>query len=315
MKSLCGTALVAVLSLLGSGHLVAQGMDEVEIEAVELRDSVYMLTGRGGNIGLVVTGDGAFLIDDQYAPLTDRILAEVASITNQPIRFVLNTHWHGDHTGGNENLAERGTVVVAHDNVRQRMSTEQVSEFFGRTTPPSVDGALPVITFNDEVRFHLGDETIHAFHVPRAHTDGDSIVHLHEANVIHAGDVIFYGLYPFVDGESGGSLPGLIDAVDRIADYVNEETIIIPGHGPLMRERQLGQYRAMLATVHERLRARIDSGEDLETILAADITAEYDAFWGSGFIPPERWVELLFTNMTREASNEHGHGDGGHHEH
>ena len=308
-------ALTLSLSLIAA--LPAQEMADVEIEVIELRESVYMLTGRGGNIGLVVTDDGAFLIDDQYAPLTDRILAAVSSITNQPIRFVLNTHWHGDHTGGNENLAERGTVVVAHDNVRQRMSTEQVSEFFGRTTPPAADGALPVITFNDEVRFHLGNETVHAFHVPQAHTDGDSIVHLHEANVIHAGDVIFYGLYPFVDGESGGSLPGLIDAVDRIADYVNEETVIIPGHGPLMRERQLGQYRAMLATVHARLKSRIDAGEDLDTIQAANITEEYDAFWGSGFIPPERWVELLYTNMTREPqhSPDHEHGPESRHDH
>src|SRR6056297_39160 len=271
-------ALITVLSLSITPWALAQGMEDVEIEVTELRESVYMLMGRGGNIGLVVTDDGAFLIVDQYAPLTDRIVAAVATVTDQSIRFVLNTHWHGDHTGGNENLAERGTLVVAHDNVRERMSTEQLSEFFGRTTPASPDGALPVITFNDEVTFHMGDHTVHAFHTPHAHTDGDSIVHLPEANVIHAGDVIFYGLYPFVDGESGGSLPGLIDAVDRIAEHVDENTVIIPGHRPLMGQRQLGQYRDMLATVHQRLRTRIDAGEDLETILAAGITEEYDAF-------------------------------------
>jgi len=299
--------LIAVLGLSMVPSSSAQGMEDVEIEVTELRESVYLLMGRGGNIGLVVTDDGAFLIDDQYAPLTERILAAVASVTDQSVRFVLNTHWHGDHTGGNENLAEQGTLVVAHDNVRERMSTEQLSEFFGRTTPPSPDGALPVITFNDEVTFHMGDHTVHAFHTPHAHTDGDSIVHLPEANVIHAGDVIFYGLYPFVDGESGGSLPGLIRAVDRIIEYVDEDTLIIPGHGPLMRQRQLGQYRDMLSTVHDRLRARIDAGEDLETIQAAGITAEYDAFWGSGFIPPERWIELLYTNMTRRAGSESTH--------
>ncbi|AKS41558.1 MBL fold metallo-hydrolase [Wenzhouxiangella marina] len=299
--------LLAMTLLLASPLTFAQGMDEVEIGVVELRESVFMLTGRGGNIGLVVTEDGAFLVDDQYAPLTDRIVAAVESVTDQPIRFVLNTHWHGDHTGGNENLAERGTLVVAHDNVRERMSSEQVMEFFDRTVPASPDAALPVVTFNDAITFHLGEHTIEAFHVAHAHTDGDSIVRLPEVNVIHAGDVIFYGLYPFIDGESGGSLPGLIAAVDRIAEAVDEDTIIIPGHGPLMGQRQLGQYRDMLATVHERLRARVDAGEDLETILAADITAEYDNFWGAGFLPPERWVELLYTNMTREASAGHGH--------
>jgi glyoxylase-like metal-dependent hydrolase (beta-lactamase superfamily II) len=307
MKFIPHAALTALILLSPTTGLIAQDMTDVEIEVTEIRESVYMLTGRGGNIGLVVTDDGAFLIDDQYAPLTDRIVAAVATVTEQPIRFVLNTHWHGDHTGGNENLAERGTLVVAHDKVRERMSTEQVSEFFGRTTPPSADGALPVVTFNDEVTFHLGEHTVHAFHVPHAHTDGDSIVHLPEANVIHAGDTIFYGLYPFVDGESGGSLPGLIAAMDRIAEHVDEDTVLIPGHGPLMGQRQLGQYRDMLVTVHERLRSHIDAGEDLETILAADITAEYDAFWGSGFIPPARWVELLYINMTRESSAGHGH--------
>jgi len=307
MKTIVSLAFCVCANALMTPVVAAQGMDEVEIEVVELRESVYMLFGRGGNLGLVVTEDGAFLIDDQYAPLTERIAAAVATVTDQSIRFVLNTHWHGDHTGGNEKLAEGGTLVVAHDNVRERMSTEQLSEFFGRTTPPSPDGALPVITFNDEVTFHLGDQTIHAFHTPHAHTDGDSIVHLPEANVIHAGDVIFYGLYPFVDGESGGSLKGLIAAVDRIAEHTDEDTAIIPGHGPLMRKRQLGQYRDMLSTVHDRLRSRIDAGEDLEAIQAAAITSEFDAFWGNGFLPPERWVELLYTNMTRDSSDQHEH--------
>jgi len=290
-----------------SGPLMAQTMADVEIGVTEVRESVYMLTGRGGNIGLVVTDDGAFMIDDQYAPLTDRIVAAVKTVTDQPIKFVLNTHWHGDHTGGNENMAGEGAMIVAHNNVRKRMSSEHVSEFFGRTLPPSPEAARPVVTFNDEVNFHLGDQTVHAFHTPHAHTDGDSIVHLPEANVIHSGDVIFYGLYPFVDGESGGSLKGLIAAVDRIAEHVDEETIIIPGHGPLMGKRQLGQYRELLSTVHERLQARIAAGEDLETIQKAEITAEFDAFWGSGFLPPERWVELLYTNMTREDEPDHGH--------
>ncbi|MEN1728529.1 MAG: MBL fold metallo-hydrolase [Pseudomonadota bacterium] len=297
--------LASAVSL--SASLSAQDMADIEIGTVEVRESVYMLTGRGGNIGLVVTDDGAFMVDDQFAPLTDKILATVEAVTDQPVKFVLNTHWHFDHVGGNENLAGQGSMVVAHDNVRKRMAAEHVSEFFGNTTPPSPDAALPVITFNDEVTFHMGDHTVHAFHTPHAHTDGDAIVHLPEANVIHAGDVIFYGLYPFVDGESGGSLPGLIASLDRIAEHVDEETIIIPGHGPLMEQRQLGQYRDMLATVHERLRSRIDAGESLETILAADITAEYDPFWGNGFIPPARWVELLYSNMTRESVGAHPH--------
>ncbi|QKK03394.1 MAG: MBL fold metallo-hydrolase [Pseudomonadota bacterium] len=290
-------ALAAALLFAAPGA-AAQSMDEVEIGVESINDGVHMLTGRGGNIGLVVTEDGAFLIDDQYAPLTDRILAAVGSVTDQPVKFVFNTHWHGDHTGGNENLAEKGSLVVAHDNVRERMSTAQVMEFFGRTTPASPDAALPVVTFNDEVTFHLGGHTINAFHVPHAHTDGDSVVHLPEANVIHAGDTVFYGLYPFVDVDSGGSLPGMISAVERIIEMADENTTIIPGHGPIIDREQLLGYHQMLVTVRRRLDAAIDAGRSLEDIQAAGITAEFDEQWGGGFIPPDRWVELLYRGAT-----------------
>jgi len=290
-------ALAAALLFAAPGA-AAQSMDEVEIGVESINDGVHMLAGRGGNIGLVVTDDGAFLIDDQYAPLTDRILAAVGSVTDQPVKFVFNTHWHGDHTGGNENLAEKGSLVVAHDNVRERMSTEQVMEFFGRTTPASPDAALPVVTFNDEVTFHLGGHTINAFHVPHAHTDGDSVVHLPEANVIHAGDTVFYGLYPFVDVDSGGSLAGMISAVERIAEMADENTTIIPGHGPIIDREQLLGYHQMLVTVRRRLDAAIDAGRSLEDIQAAGITAEFDEQWGGGFIPPDRWVELLYRGAT-----------------
>jgi len=234
------------------------------------------------------------------APLTDKILAAVRSVTDQPVKFVLNTHWHGDHTGGNENLAGQGTLVVAHDNVRERMSSEQVSEFFGRTTPPSADGALPVMTFDSTVTFYLGDQTVHAFHIPHAHTDGDSVVHLPDANVIHTGDIVFYGLFPFVDVDSGGSLAGMIAAVEQIAELADGETAIITGHGPVIDREQLLGYHEMLKTVHERLTDAIAQGQSLEDIKAAGITAEYDETWGDGFIPTERWIELLYRDLTRE---------------
>lgn len=296
--------IVPAAMLLLAGPVAAQSMEDVEIGVESIDDGVHILTGRGGNIGLVVTEDGAFLVDDQYAPLTDRIVAAVKSVTDQPVKFVLNTHWHGDHTGGNENLAERGTLVVAHENVRERMSSEQVSEFFGRTTPASPDGALPVVTFNDEVSFHLGGHTINAFHVPHAHTDGDSVVHLPEANVIHAGDVVFYGLYPFVDVDSGGSLEGMIVAVERIAELADENTTIIPGHGPLIDRAQLLEYHEMLSTVRERLESAIEDGKSLEAIQEAGLTAEYDEQWGDGFIPPDRWIELLHRGLTEDSGPE-----------
>lgn len=292
-----------LVSLLLTTTVAAQDMENVEVEVHPVADGVYMLTGAGGNIGLVATDDGAFLIDDQFAPLTERILAATASVTDQPVKFVFNTHWHGDHTGGNENLAAEGSVIVAHDNVHRRMSAVQFSKTFERETPPAPPGALPVVTFNDTVTFHMGAQTVHAFHLPNAHTDGDAVVHLRDADVIHTGDVVFYGLYPFVDIDSGGSLPGMIAAVERILELAGPDTRIIPGHGPMIGREQLTEYHNLLDTVHTRLTERIDQEQSLEEIQAAGITAEWDEQWGGGFLPTERWVELLYRDLTGDDSN------------
>lgn len=287
--------LVLVLSAFSA---VAQDMDDVEITTHPVAESIYMLTGRGGNIGLVVTEDGAFVIDDQYAPLTDRIRAAISDVTEQPVRFVLNTHWHGDHTGGNENFAQAGSLIVAHDNVRKRLSAGQFMEFFDSEVPPAPDEALPVVTFNDSISFHLGELTINATHVPHAHTDGDAVIHIPEANVIHAGDVVFYGLYPFIDIDSGGTLSGMISGTEKVVDLADEDTQIIPGHGPLIDQEQLSDYKELLTTVHKRLGERIEQGQSLEEIQAANITAKWDEQWGGGFISPEQWVELLYRNLS-----------------
>ncbi len=293
--------LAAAALLLAASALPAQDFSDVEIGTEAVRDGVQVLTGAGGNIGLVVGERGAFLVDDQYAPLTERIQAAVSEITDRPIRFVLNTHWHGDHTGGNENLADDGALVIAHDNVRKRMSEGQFMAFFEREVPPAPADALPVVTFNDEIRFHLGGHTVHAIHVPGAHTDGDAIVHLVEADVIHAGDIVFYGMYPFIDYGSGGSLGGMIEAVDVILDLAGDETAVIAGHGgPLIDREQLAGYRDLLADVHRELIEMIVDGATLEEVLAAGITADYDDAWGGGFIDPDTWVEMNYVGMTAD---------------
>ncbi|MDT8320551.1 MAG: MBL fold metallo-hydrolase [Xanthomonadales bacterium] len=277
----------------------AQDFSSVEIRSTKVSEGLYALQGAGGNLGLVVGSNGVFLVDDQYAPLTDRVLAAIAEITDRPLRFVFNTHWHGDHTGGNENMNKAGALIVAHDNVRKRMSAGQFMEFFDNEVPPAAAGALPVVTFNDRVRFHLGGHTVTAIHLPNAHTDGDAIVHLEEANAIHTGDIVFYGLYPFIDYASGGSLAGMIAATDRVLELADAETSIITGHGgPVIDRAQLQDYRNMLATVHQRLETLIGQGMTLEQLQAAGITKEFDAAWGQGFIEPAQWVELNYKGMT-----------------
>jgi glyoxylase-like metal-dependent hydrolase (beta-lactamase superfamily II) len=261
---------------------------------------VYVIYGRGGNIGVSAGADGVFLIDDQYAPLTPKIKAELAKLSAAPVRFIINTHWHSDHTGGNEALAGEGALVLAHDNVRQRMSVEQFMAFFERTVPPSPPAALPVVTFNDTVTFHLNGDEIHVFHMPGAHTDGDALVHFRRANVIHMGDTLFYGLYPFIDVDSGGSIAGTIAAVDAALALADEKTRIVPGHGNSVTDKAgLTAYRDMLVTVRGRIAGLVAEGKTLEEVQAAAPTAEYDAEWGQGFIKPDRWVALIYKDLSR----------------
>lgn len=272
---------------------------EVQIEVVPVASGVWMLVGRGGNIGVSAGADGVFLIDDQYAPLTEKIRAAVASINGGPIRFVLNTHWHGDHTGGNENLGQAGTLIVAHDNVRVRMSSEQFLAVFDQKVPPSPEVALPVVTFNDAVTFHLNGDEIHAFHVPPAHTDGDSVVHFRNADVIHAGDTFFNGLYPFIDLGSGGDFDGVLGAVERMLEMAGEGTKIIPGHGPLATRADLVRYRDMLAGSRAAVAELIAAGKSREEVIAANPTQAFDEAWGGGFIEPAAFAGTIYDSLTQ----------------
>jgi len=273
----------------------AQEAPEVKVEKV--RDNVYMLIGQGGNIGLCIGEDGAFLIDDQYAPATEQIRKAVKSVADQPIKFVINTHWHGDHTGGNENLGKANSIIFAHENVRKRMSTEQLMEDFDRTVPASPKDALPVVTFTRDIDFHLNGETIHAMHLSNAHTDGDSIIIFKDADVIHTGDIFFNGLYPFIDRSSGGSVDGMITAVNRILEMTGENTKIIPGHGPLTDKKGLTVYRDMLVDVRSRIKKLKDSGKSLEETVAANPTAKYDDELGGGYFKPEAFVMFVYKTL------------------
>jgi len=289
-----------VTGVLAASPARAQDRDwsKIEVKTTELRGGVSMLTGAGGNIGVFVSPDGILLVDDQFAPLTPKIKAAVAALSDKPVRLVLNTHWHGDHVGGNENLAKDGAVIVAQDNVRKRMTEGQVSKFFSRTTPPAAHDALPVITFDRDVTFHLGEETIRAYHVDHAHTDGDVIVRFEKANVIHMGDTFFNGFYPIIDLESGGSVDGIVAAVDKVMPWVAGDTRVIPGHGPLGDKQALVEYRAMVAGVRDQVRALVKKKKTLAEVQAAKPTAQYDAKWGQGSMKPERFVELVYNSLT-----------------
>ena len=288
--------LIAVAACLFAIPVLAQDVPPGAPVVTEVADGVHVLSWAGGNIGISIGDDGVVLIDDQYAPMAPKNLAALRGLTDRPLRFVLNTHWHGDHTGGNEALTGEGALIIAHDNVRKRLAEGLLL----REIPPAPAGALPVVTFDNTVTLHFNGQTVHAFHVAPAHTDGDSVVHFRDADVVHTGDLYFNGIYPYIDGQSGGSVQGVIDGVDRVLELCGPDTRIIPGHGPVSDCTELRAYRDMLSTVHERIAKLIAGGASLADVVAEQPTADYDAEWGDGFMPTDRWVPMLYKLMAKQ---------------
>lgn len=290
------SSLAAALCLLGASVAHAQH-DEAKLETQKLTDSLYFISGPGGNIALLVGKSSAFLVDDEVPQVTPLLKRELAKTTNKPIRYVFNTHWHFDHAGGNPVFGSDGAVIVAHDNVRKRLATGQFAPVMKKQIPPTPEVGLPVITFAQSLSFHLDGEEVDVFHVDPAHTDGDSIVYFHKANVIHTGDTYFSNGYPFIDLSSGGSSEGYLKAADRVLGLARADTRIIPGHGAVSDRGKLKIFRDMIATLRGRVQKLVAAGKSLADVKAAKPTADYDAVWGKGFMSGDMFTETLYTEL------------------
>lgn len=285
-----------VISILLFGQVV-YAQEEVTIQSLKVTNQIYMLTGKGGNIGLFIGQDGTFLIDDQFAPLSDKIFSAIKSAGGDTPKFLINTHYHGDHTGGNENFGKAGTLIFSHHNVRDRLLHGSFIQEFNMKSAGLDPVGLPVVTFSEDISFHLNNDTVTAIHIPHSHTDGDSIIHFKSANVVHAGDIIFNGFYPFIDVSHGGSIKGMIAGVRRILSLSDENTKIIPGHGPLTNSVELKKYLHMLETAHERLRKLKAEGKTVQEAIKANPLGDLEDEWGDGIFSGSRWIEIIFKGV------------------
>lgn len=296
MKASFFTFLIAVFSI-----SLGKAQDgEVIITVDTLSQNVYMLTGQGGNIGIYVGENNVFMIDDQFERLSDKIKTAINSLTDKPIATLFNTHMHGDHSGGNAKFNSEAVILVAHDNVRDRIKANQQAKLEKKEiTADYLAKMLPEVTFSEDITFYDGDETIMAFHVHNAHTDGDAMVYFVNNNVLHMGDTYFSERYPYMDLKSGGSVNGYIEGHKKALMVINDETKIIPGHGRPSNKKELETYVAMLEDIRSNMQAAIDADASLEDVKAnASLTKAYDEVHGTGFISPERFRETLYISLT-----------------
>jgi glyoxylase-like metal-dependent hydrolase (beta-lactamase superfamily II) len=282
--------VIIVLAALTATSLFAQqDFSKIEIKVTKVAGNVYMLTGAGGNIGVSAGDDGIVIVDDQFAPLAPKIKEALHGITARPIKFIVNTHYHGDHTGGNE-IFGKEAPIIAHENVRKRLASG--SKNAGGETPPAPKDALPVITFNDRASLHVNGEEIRAVHFPHGHTDGDSVIYFTQSNVVHMGDDFFNGMYPFVDVDNGGSVKGMLAAVDNVLSTMADDAKVIPGHGPLSDKAGLRAFAEVLRGTSNAVAKAVAAGKTLDQMKAEKILAQWDS-WGNGFIKTDAWMATL----------------------
>ena len=286
---------VILLGVVAAMPALGQDFDAVEIRTTDLGGGIYMLQGAGGNLGLSVGADGVFLIDDDYAPLAEKIRNAIAAVSDQPVGFLINTHWHGDHAGGNEQFGGAGAIIIAHDNARARLQSGASGGPIG-VVPPAPHAALPIVTFADSITAHLNGHELNAVHAPAAHTDGDVVIYFKDVNVVHMGDVFFTRRYPFIDSGSGGSLAGFITAQEAVLARIDDATRIIPGHGPLASRADLERAVNVLKTVRDRVAALIVNGGSEEDAVAQVDLSDFNSDW--------EWQFLTGEVMTRQVYRE-----------
>jgi len=302
-------ALVVCLSTVIT-RSAQQDFSKVEIKTTPVAGSIYMLEGVGGNIAVSAGTDGAMMVDDQFLPMADKIRAELKKLGDGRLKYVLNTHWHGDHTGGNSAFSAEATVV-AQENARRRLAAGQMLR--GQRVPPAQTAALPIITYNTSMSFYFNGEEVRVVHYARGHTDGDSVIFFTGSKVAHLGDHYFAGKFPFIDLESGGSLEGLTKNIADIVERLPAGAKIIPGHGPLSTLEDLKQYQRMLVETTEIVRKRISAGKSLEQIKQEGLPEEWRS-WGTGFIKTDQWIELIYRSLATQAgkarASNHAHPQG-----
>lgn len=297
MKHLATLVLILASPVVLFAHKSEQ--HEVKIESMQVADQIYMLIGQGGNIGLAINENYTLLIDDQFAPLSQSIQEVIAELTDKPITYLLNTHFHFDHTDGNENFSDSVTVIVAHENVRTKLQSGAVIEAFGKTMEPYPESALPALTYSEKLSIYQGNEEIELLHFANAHTDGDTVVHFKDSNVVHAGDILFSKMYPFIDTRNGGDVHGFIAAQEAVLSLVDDQTKIIPGHGPLSNKASMEQDLAMLKKIVAVVEEELANGKTPEQIAMHPNVQEYDASHGQGFFDTITFIKLLCADLKK----------------
>ena len=291
---------LAFFSLWAIHHFAfAQDFSKVQIETVKVTENVYMLVGAGGNIGVFAGENGVLLVDSQFSQLMEKIKAAIAAVNPGPVRFLINTNWHYDHVYGNEPLGKAGAVIIGHENTWKRMTSEQTYPEFEFKQPPAAAAALPVVTFLDSLTLHFNGDTMRVLYIENAHSDADVLVFAPRANVMQTGDLYFSSGYPFIDISHGGSVDGMIAAAGQILEVIDENTKVIPGHGPLSDRAGVEQYKNMMVTVRERIAKLIKEGKTIEEVLAAKPTADFDEARGLG-LPAEMFVKIVYSGLSKQ---------------